>query len=174
MLFLGFFNLYSLRVNLSLAIVAMTEGTKSGFPPEFDWNSKKQGYLLSSFFCGYICTLLPGGIWANKIGGRRIIGSGIFASAILTLASPWAAKTSYELFMVLRVIQGLFGGICYPCVSGILSRWAPPMERSRLNAIAFAGMYAGTVVMLPVSGILAESYGWRSVFYVTGNNSQIG
>lgn len=34
--------------------------------------------------------------------------------------------------------------------------------------ISFAGAYAGTVVSMPLSGILASSWGWESLFYFFG------
>lgn len=37
-----------------------------------------------------------------------------------------------------------------------------------MASIAFAGNYAGTVVAMPSSGLLAATYGWESVFYVFG------
>jgi MFS transporter, ACS family, solute carrier family 17 (sodium-dependent inorganic phosphate cotransporter), other len=37
-----------------------------------------------------------------------------------------------------------------------------------MASIAFAGNYAGTVVAMPASGLLAGAYGWESVFYVFG------
>lgn len=63
MAFFGLFNVYALRVNLSVAIVAMTEnrtvehsdGTVT-YEQYFDWNSKEKGYILSSFFYGYLMT----------------------------------------------------------------------------------------------------------------------
>jgi MFS transporter, ACS family, solute carrier family 17 (sodium-dependent inorganic phosphate cotransporter), other len=63
MAFFGLFNVYALRVNLSVAIVAMTEnrtvehsdGTVT-YEQYFSWNSKEKGYILSSFFYGYLMT----------------------------------------------------------------------------------------------------------------------
>lgn len=37
-----------------------------------------------------------------------------------------------------------------------------------MASIAFAGVYAGTVIAMPASGILSVAYGWESVFYVFG------
>jgi ACS family sodium-dependent inorganic phosphate cotransporter len=39
---------------------------------EFDWNSKQQGLILSSFFYGYVSTQFIGGIIAAKIGGHIV------------------------------------------------------------------------------------------------------
>lgn len=58
---LGFCNVYSLRVNLSVAIVAMTAPKTEGEKPAFDWDSQQQGLILSTFFYGYIFTQIPGG-----------------------------------------------------------------------------------------------------------------
>lgn len=56
---------------MSVAIVAMTSNS-SGSEPEFDWNSKQQGVILSSFFYGYIMTMFASGILANKFGGCKV------------------------------------------------------------------------------------------------------
>ena len=44
----------------------------------------------------------------------------------------------------------------------LITRWAPPLERSRLAAVAFSGSYVGTVIALPLSGVLAEHLNWVS------------
>ena len=77
--FLGFINIYTLRINLSVAIVAMTEirtvinenGTIST-EQYFDWNTKQQGLVLSSFFYGYLLTQFLGGYIASRIGGNLV------------------------------------------------------------------------------------------------------
>jgi len=50
----------------------------------------------------------------------------------------------------------------------VWSKWSPIIERSRLATIAFSGSYVGTVISLPVSGLLAQNYGWPSIFYTFG------
>lgn len=76
---LGFFNVYALRVSLSVAIVAMTQKVNVTLEngtiveeQEFDWDSKQQGLVLSSFFYGYIWTQLVGGILAARFGGHIV------------------------------------------------------------------------------------------------------
>lgn len=79
MAFFGFFNVYALRVNLSVAIVAMTQKTnvtlENGTVVQeqlFDWDTTQQGLVLSSFFYGYIWTQFIGGVLASKIGGHYV------------------------------------------------------------------------------------------------------
>jgi len=80
--FLGFTNLYTMRVNLSVAIVAMTQnrtmqhenGTET-WEQHFDWNSVERGYALSAFFYGYITTMLVGGALAVRFGGTLVSNS---------------------------------------------------------------------------------------------------
>ncbi|XP_067000877.2 sialin [Anabrus simplex] len=173
--FLGFFNVYALRVNLSVAIVAMTanrtvqgeNGTVS-YERDFDWDSKTQGWVLSSFFYGYIVTQIPGGWLAARIGGHRVFGIGIVATSLFTLITPPLANASVYVLVAVRIVEGLFEGVSYPCIHAVWARWAPPLERSRLATLAFSGSYVGTVVAMPVCGILAKNVGWPSIFYVFG------
>ncbi|XP_067000876.2 vesicular glutamate transporter 2 [Anabrus simplex] len=173
--FLGFFNVYALRVNLSVAIVAMTanrtvqgeNGTVS-YVQDFDWDSKTQGLILSSFFYGYIVTQIPGGWLAMRVGGNRMFGIGLAATAFFTLLTPPLAHANVYLLVAVRVIEGLFEGVTYPCMHAVWAQWAPPLERSRMTSLAFSGSYVGTVVAMPLCGFLAKEVGWPSIFYVFG------
>ncbi|KAJ6637399.1 Mothers against decapentaplegic like 4 [Pseudolycoriella hygida] len=172
--FLGYVSNYSLRVNLSVAIVAMTdkreiiyENGTIGYEQEFDWSPQERGLILSSFFWGYILTQFAGGIFAKRFGGNLIFGLGIGLTAILTLLTPVLGKTVASM-IVIRVLQGLFEGVTYPCIHDIWLYWSPISERSRMSSIAYAGIFIGTTVTMPTSAYLATSFGWQSVFYVFG------
>ena len=51
---------------------------------------------------------------------------------------------------------------------GAWGHWAPPLERSFLVAVQFAGASLGSVVTAPLAATIATSYGWEVVFYFTG------
>lgn len=137
--FFGFFNVYALRVNLSIGIVVMTtpkpvvldNGTTIYVrkillilpltfnsidfqQKEFDWDSKMQGYILSSFFYGYIMTQLLGGWLATRVGGNKVFGAGICITAVLTLVTPFLAHASVYLLLAVRIIEGIFEVILMP------------------------------------------------------------
>lgn len=49
------------------------------------------------------------------------------------------------------------------------SKWAPPMERTRMAGFSMAGSYVGTVIAMLLSGVFAVHLGWESVFYIFGS-----
>lgn len=64
-------------------------------------------------------------------------------------------------------------GVMLPCNHQIWASWAPLAERTTLVTIAIAGMNVGTVVTMPLTGLLTKygfDGGWASVFYCFGKN----
>jgi len=161
--FFGFFNVYAMRVCLSIAIEPMKT--------QFGWNATQEGFILSSFFVGYIVTQVPGGWLASRFGAKWVLSIGILWTAVLTLVTPFAARGSIYLLIALRVMEGVGEGVSYPAMHAMLSRWVPPLERSRLSNLCYSGAYVGTILGFPVSSALASSSflgGWPAVFYLFG------
>ncbi|OWK50025.1 Vesicular glutamate transporter 1, partial [Lonchura striata] len=151
--------------------------------------------IHGSFFWGYIVTQIPGGFIAQKFAANRVFGLAIVSTSVLNMLIPSAARTHVGCVIAVRVMQGLVEGVTYPACHGIWSKWAPPLERSRLATTAFcgtggyrgaqggcggpqgvpgdrrapAGSYAGAVVAMPLAGVLVQYTGWSSVFYVYGS-----
>ncbi|XP_055920027.1 putative inorganic phosphate cotransporter [Eupeodes corollae] len=171
LVFCGLSVAYALRVNLSVAIVAMTDHNSTN--PDFavyDWDSKEKSLLLSSFFWGYVVTQIPGGFLSHKYGAKFTLFTGISVCSLLALLTPLAAEVGNSgLVFVLRVVQGLCQGVVFPSTHTFLSKWAPAGERGRLVTYCYSGTQFGTVVMLAASGFIASSFlGWPSIFYVSG------
>src|SRR5690606_33944637 len=101
--FLGFVNLYTSRVVMSIGIQPMKE--------EFGYSSFQQGLILSSFFFGYIFTQIPGGWIGSKYSGKWVFGLGIFVPALLTLITPLAAQASVWILILVRTFEGFFQGV---------------------------------------------------------------
>ena len=84
------------------------------------------GWVLSSFFYGYILTQIPGGFIATRLSGKHVFGLGVLLTALLTLLTPIAAVTDIRLLIALRVLEGIcevqFSAISV-CVHGIVYSW---------------------------------------------------
>ena len=72
----------------------------------FNWDTTTQGYILGSFFYGYVVTQIPGGRMAEVFGGKWIFGIGILITSVFTLLTPLAANYSFIALIVVRVIEG--------------------------------------------------------------------
>uniref|UniRef100_A0A8C6P1Q2 Solute carrier family 17 member 6b n=1 Tax=Nothobranchius furzeri TaxID=105023 RepID=A0A8C6P1Q2_NOTFU len=97
-----------------------------------------------------------------------VFGAAIVLTSTLNMFIPSAARVHYGCVIFVRILQGLVEGVTYPACHGIWSKWAPPLERSRLATLSFCGSYAGAVIAMPLAGILVQYTGWSSVFYVYG------
>ncbi|XP_004864008.2 sialin isoform X3 [Heterocephalus glaber] len=188
--FFGFFVLYALRVNLSVALVEMVDSNTTAADnrtskecaehsdlvkvphnqtgKRYPWDAETQGWILGAFFYGYIITQIPGGYFASKIGGKLLLGYGILATSLFTLLTPIAADLGAVMLIMLRALEGLGEGVTFPAMHTMWSSWAPPLERSKLLSISYAGAQLGTVVSLPLSGIICYYMNWTYVFYFFG------
>ncbi|XP_065208294.1 vesicular glutamate transporter 3-like [Planococcus citri] len=173
--FFGYINMYCLRTNLSMAIVQMTSqknitlenGTIITEEPEFNWDSKQKGFVLSAFSYGYLAAPL-GGFLATKFGGGTIFGIGVLMTGVTTLFTQLVLYLHFYLFIASRVIEGLFEAFAFASVAELWSRWAPPNERSKFVSYSFTGIFIGTAVSFSISGFLIKLWGWPAVFYTNG------
>ncbi|CAO2840815.1 unnamed protein product [Amaranthus hypochondriacus] len=149
------------RVNMSIAILPMAA--------EYGWSPTTVGLIQSSFFWGYLLTQVAGGIWADTIGGKTVLGFGVVWWSIATALTPIAAKLGLPFLLFVRAFMGIGEGVAMPAMNNILSKWVPVSERSRSLALVYSGMYLGSVTGLAFSPFLIHTYGWPSVFYSFGS-----
>ncbi|KAL7745265.1 hypothetical protein ACLKA6_008309 [Drosophila palustris] len=190
MLFLGMANAYIMRTNMSVAIVAMVNHTAAlgedaenatkatnRQDGEFNWSYKLQGYILSSFFYGYVLTQIPFGFLIKAYGAKQFLGWGMMLNSVVAFLVPLSARNGgYMALIIVRFIQGLGEGPTVPCTHAMLAKWIPPDERSRAGAAVYSGAQFGTIISMPLSGLLATygfDGGWPSIFYVFGSVSTI-
>ncbi|KAM0850165.1 hypothetical protein ACQ4PT_053260 [Festuca glaucescens] len=153
------------RVNMSIAILPMSA--------EYGWSPATVGLIQSSFFWGYLLTQILGGIWADRFGGKVVLGFGVVWWSIATMLTPVAAKLGLPFLLVVRAFMGIGEGVAMPAMNNILSKWIPVSERSRSLSLVYSGMYLGSVTGLAFSPFLISKFGWPSVFYAFGSLGSI-
>ncbi|KAK2713801.1 sialin-like [Artemia franciscana] len=196
--------LYGLKVNMSVAIVAMINHTELAKTNHYDlkldqinstyactipssinpktsssedgpflWDERTQGLILGAYFWGYIMTQMLGGWLAEKYSAKWVFWTSVTVNTGLTIITPVAAIYHFGLVIAVRLMEGLAAGLSLPAMHVLLSKWAPPTEKLRISSFIYSGMSLGTVVSLPLSGILAGKLGWDWVFYIQGTISII-
>ncbi|XP_058793729.1 sialin-like [Phymastichus coffea] len=196
--FLSFINAYSMRVCLSIAITEMVLPPKNtgivnsdetcvenfnynnthvrsanrSDDVQYDWNEYTQGVILSSFYWGYTCTSVLGGIICQKLGGKHTLSLGVLFTSLFTLLIPysieWGGATA---LIILRVATGLGEGTSYPAMAHLFAHWVPEDELSKAGTVVFSGAPLGTIFGMLISGIILQHshYGWPIVFYFYGS-----
>lgn len=160
MCFAAAFVCYIDRVNISIAIIPMAE--------HFGWSQTEKGFVLSSFFIGYMLGQIPSGWLSNRVGGRWTLGAALILWSAFTLFTPIAALAGFSALILSRIVMGMGEAATFPATYNLFSKWVPRSERSRAVAFTLSGIPIGTVLGLAVSGYLVAELGWQSVFYVFG------
>ncbi|XP_066952133.1 putative inorganic phosphate cotransporter [Macrobrachium rosenbergii] len=186
MSFFGMVFNYMLRVNINLTIVAMVkhknssnssiedvchfgdgmEDDPSESEGEFEWDEFTQSMITGAFFWGYIWTQIPGGRLAELFGFRRVFGGALFLASIISCFVPLAAKGGSTVLILVRVLLGISEGPTFPSTHVLLANWAPPLERSIISTLVYAGSQAGTIIAYPMASAIIAALGWEAVFYI--------
>jgi len=108
------------------------------------------------------------------IGAGRLIGLGIFGTSLLTLLTPLAARMAGLVpLVILRTLEGVFGGVLFPALAELMSFWAPPLERTILIGIVYSGNHIGTFLTMALCGLISQYLGWEWIFYLSGTTGVI-
>ncbi len=148
------------RVNISVAVIAMQK--------EFGWSETVKGFVLSSFFIGYMLFMAPSGWLANRIGGQIVLGFAVLWWSVFTILTPAAASLSLAVLIVTRVAMGMGEAAMFPSAYNLYGRWVPTAERSRAVSLLIGGIPLGTLFALLTTGWIIARYGWHAVFYSFG------
>lgn len=105
---------------------------------QYDWSQELQGYILSSFYVGYVMMHMPYGLMSERIGGKPVILIAMFLSAALSIATPFAVRHggAYALIGV-RFLLGCVQAGLYPSIATLLAAWVPKVERGRIGSMVY-------------------------------------
>ncbi|XP_057652243.1 uncharacterized protein LOC130891477 [Diorhabda carinulata] len=159
-----------MRVQLAIALVAMTD--KSSSPnkdvPTYDWTNTST--LLSSFLWGYLFLQVLAGNLGRIYGTKYFLMIAMAINSILHCLLPKMSELlgSYGV-MLCRSLQGISQGFFYPSIYNLLPLWSPKNEMSSIASLVFAGAPFGSIVTMPIVGYISSTwYGWPFSFYVYG------
>jgi EmrB/QacA subfamily drug resistance transporter len=121
-------------------------------------------WILSAYGLVFAALLVPGGRYADVVGGRRLFLAGL---AGFTLGSALcAAAPSVPLLVAARVRQAAGGALLVPAAQLLVMAAFPPEKRMKVIGV-MAGVAALASALGPVLGGLAVDLGgWRLVFLV--------
>ena len=121
-------------------------------------------WILSAYGLVFAALLVPGGRYADVVGGRRLFLAGL---AAFTLGSVLCATApSVPLLVAARVLQAAGGALLVPSSQLLVMAAFPPEQRMKVIGV-MAGVAALASALGPVlGGLMVDLGGWRLVFLV--------
>src|ERR1700760_2927886 len=124
------------------------------------------GLIFSAFSWTYAALQIPGGWVLDRVGPRITFGIALIVWSLVT-GSITLAK-GFTSLLGLRLALGVAETPAFPANNALVSRWFPTKERGFATGAYTAGEYVGLAIAAPLLAWMAVTYGWHSVFYLTG------
>jgi MFS family permease len=152
----------------SCIVAASLQSVLSIVAPEFveqkAYSHGQVGFLISAFFLTYGLVQIPAGALADRLGGRAILlGHGAVAAG----TALFMISSSFQLFAVARVLQGVGAGMMLPSTSVLFSRLIRRERLARAWSIYGAGAALGNLFVFLVLPSVGRIGGYRLIFLAT-------
>lgn len=158
LLFIGTAINYLDRTNMAVAASAIQGDL--GLDPAM------MGLLLSAFGWTYAFMQIPGGWFLDRFGPRLVYGISLVLFSLFTLFQGFAKN--FGTLFGLRLGLGFAESPAFPSNSRVVAAWFPQRERALATGVYTAGEYVGLALATPFLFWLLSSFGWQSIFFVTG------
>jgi len=124
----------------------------------------KIGFLTFIFTVAYALSNLFWGVVIDKLGARKtaILGLGVWG---ITMVLAGMA-TSYEMFLVSRIILGIGEGIMIPVSGKFIANWFNRREIGRAQASWISGNYLGPALGALGLTMIIANFTWHSAFFL--------
>ena len=73
----------------------------------FVYTKNIQGQILGSFFYGYLVSQIPGGMLAERFGGKVVFAGFFGLSTVATFLTPIAAQAHIGFLIFVRILAGV-------------------------------------------------------------------
>jgi MFS family permease len=124
------------------------------------------GLMASGFLVSQALLQFPAGALADRIGRTVPIAAGLMIEGLAT--ALFAFTTTPELFVLLRLAQGVGLALIYPSARALIVDLSPPERRGQAFAAWWAALNGGWLLGPALGGLLAGVTGKAALFVVGG------
>jgi len=148
------FLLVGLDASVNIAFPAMAAA--------FRISSTAVRWVVICYVGTYALTAFAAGVLADRLGPGRVVRAGLVLS--LFCFAGYALVTSFEMLLLLRVLQGMSGGLIYGAAPALVTLSLPASRHGWGLGWASTGLGLGLGVSPLIGGVLVGAFGWRGVF----------
>ena len=161
-------------LGLCFVLTVLSRGLNESFTVFLLPISQGFGWDRAEIISIYALSALTSGLAAPWIG-RLFDHSGprvVYGLGLLLLGAAFAAAARAEQLWQLQLSIGIGIGLAAACLGNVtssllLARWFGPRLPTAM-ALIYSAMGAGTLIALPLSQLLIDSYGWRGAYQLMG------
>jgi MFS family permease len=124
------------------------------------------GIVGASFMWVYAVSAPFAGMIGDRISRKSLIIGGLIFWSCITVAT--ALSKTYWHLVLFRALEGLGEAFYFPASMSMLSDYHGRDTRSRAMSLHQSSVYAGTIAGGTLAGVMGQSLGWRSSFYLLG------
>ena len=121
-------------------------------------------WAFNAFVVASLVSMVIGGLWADARGPRAPLMAGVGALAAGSVVC--ASAGTLPVFVAGRAFQGLGAGVVIVAVYVLIARAYPEDVRPRAFSVLSAAWIVPSLIGPLVAGGLADSVGWRAVFWL--------
>jgi EmrB/QacA subfamily drug resistance transporter len=130
-----------------------------------DFSDSNRQWIVTAYALAFGGLLLLGGRISDVFGRKRAFVVGLSGFAVASALG--GAASSFEVLVLARALQGVFGALLAPAALSLLSTtFTDPAERGKAFAVYGAIAGAGGAVGLLLGGVLTEYLSWRWSMFV--------
>jgi MFS transporter, DHA2 family, multidrug resistance protein len=149
--------LFGMTITLANVVLPQIRGALSATYDEIAW------VITLNLVATAVATPMTGWL-ASRLGWRGVMFGGVGGFTAFSLLCGFA--NSLETLVLYRVGQGLCGALIMPMGQAIVLATFPRALHATVMVIWGFGSVVGPVAGPVLGSIIAESYGWRSVFFM--------
>lgn len=131
---------------------------------EFSLNAVQMSWVTMSFLMASAVFLVPFGKIGDMFGRKKIFLWGNLFFLIATLFCALSGSGNFLIFS--RVLQGIGSAMMLSTTMAIVISAFPPQERGKVIGLNVSAVYVGLSAAPILGGILTQTLGWRSLFFI--------
>ncbi|HLB11758.1 MAG TPA: MFS transporter, partial [Dehalococcoidia bacterium] len=147
---------YMVRVGLSPVLIPVMD--------EFGISYGEAGLLATAVFYSYTMMQLPAGHLGDRLGKKLIVIVATVGWGIASLLTGLAR--TFVWFLAFRFMTGLAQGSFFSNDRPIIAAYTPREKMGVGQGVSFTGLGIGLALGVLLAGVIAQTLGWRWVFYL--------
>ncbi|PAE26138.1 MFS transporter [Bacillus sp. 7894-2] len=148
---------------LGISIIQTDPGFLSDLGLTGEDKNAKIGLITFIFTISYAISNIFWGFVIDKAGPRKTAVFGLLIWTATMIAGGLA--TSYEMFLVSRVILGFGEGMMIPVCGKFISNWFNQRELGRAQSTWLAGNYFGPACGVVILTLVLATFHWEAAFF---------